>query len=92
MSPPTLAAIVGLALLAILMPIAIVQRRSRVVDTEPADGRLDPVARRATGVGRPVTVGTIAVGVCLGLWLFVLSVSIPMMLIMRYYIDSWNGR
>ena len=85
MSPSTLAAIIGLALLTILLPIAIVQRRSQAVDVAPTFAPPDATAQPAVVISGSMTVSKVALGVCLGLWLFVLTVVTPAMLTIKYY-------
>jgi hypothetical protein len=91
MSPSVIAGLIGLALLAILAPIAIRDRRIQANDAVPLPQ--DPITHTTQPrFVRPMRTGDVALAVFLGLWLFVLSIAIPTMLILNYYVNQWNGR
>jgi hypothetical protein len=103
MSPIVLTALIGGALLVILTPLAIRQRRGSSAVASP----LQPEASAAmstwaappppmpapTGKAttRSLTSGQIALGVFLGLWMFVVSVGVPTFFVVDALSKRWRG-
>jgi len=99
---PLLIALIGLALLAVLVPVAVHQRRSVATGTGPnpvaattqmpATARELPMSYTTAPRAQPTSVARIAVGVFLGMWMFAISAALIGGLIMLATFKSLAGR
>ena len=94
MALPLLLAASALILI-VLVPVAVIQRRNAALAVAsvaaapelnpagfaPPANQAHPPTPGSASVARPITAGSIAVGVWLGLWLFAISAGIPVAII-----------
>lgn len=102
MPAPLLIAFIGVALLAVLVPVAIHQRRALaptvVTDAVTTAVQVPTVARdlpmpySPATRQQPISVARIAVGVFLGMWMFTITAAIIGGLLMLSTLKSLGGR
>ena len=102
MPAPLLIALIGVALLAVLVPLAIHQRRSlestgtldpgAATTQMPTTSRELPTPYTTSARSQPVSVARIAFGVFLGMWMFTITAAAIGALIMRAAFHNLNGR